>query len=423
MKKALLLLLSLITGISFGQIKFEPGYIIMDNGTITPCQVKNRDWRLTPKEFECRASENAVPYEATLKNTTEVGVANRVFTKYTVDIEQSNSELAYLDDKEYTKYKSLTVFLELLVDGEIRLYKYHNRGIPKYFYKQQGGQPIPLEYKMYKQGTKILYNRTYKSTLQQLMGSRITQTELFRTVEYNDTDLITLFRQYNGVTTPVTQDISPAGAKADTTAVASGRPQITKGKVSARIGAGIILQSLKTANPAPNEDDFDFGSKANALFTVEGEWLLPFNRNKWGLFLGVTRQTYSNSGKGTLGTPENGYTSTWKADYHAWDFSIGGRYYMYLNTATRLFANAGYIYSLNDKDDALQHRYTNTFGTYEREYKAYRRQSSVFVGAGISWKKFALEARYYGKRDLYAISFNAISKLQGVGLLATYSFP
>jgi hypothetical protein len=423
MKNLYTILFLLITLLSFGQIKFEPGYIIMDNGAKTPCEVKNRDWRLTPKEFECRGSEHAAPFYATLKNTTEVGVANRVFTKYTVDVEQSNSELAYLDDKEYAKYKTVTVFLELLVDGEIRLYKYYNRGIPKYFYKQEGGQPIPLEYKMYKQGTKILYNRTYKSTLQQLMGNRITQTELFRTVEYNDTDLVTLFRQYNGVTTPLAQALSPAATSTDTTAVTPVTARVTKGIVTARVGAGIVLQTLKTADVGPNEDDFDFGAKANAVFTVEGEWLLPFNRNKWGLFLGVTRQTYSNNGKGTLGTPENGYSSTWKADYHAWDFSVGGRYYMYLPTTARLFVNAGYIYSLNDKDDALQHHFTNTLDTYDREYKAYQRQSSVFAGAGVSWKKFALEARYYGKRDLYAISFNAISKLSGIGLLVTYSFP
>lgn len=422
MKNVLLLLLFLVTGMSFGQIQFEPGYIIMDNGTITPCQVKNRDWRLTPKEFECRASENAVPYEATVKNTTEVGVANRVFTKYTVDIEQSNAELAYLDDKEYAKYKSLTVFLELLVDGEIRLYKYYNRGIPKYFYKQQGGQPIPLEYKMYKKGTKILYNRTYKSTLQQLMGSRITTTEVFRKAEYTDADLMAVFRQYNGVSTPSTENL-PGTTLSDTTAVDNTEPPVTKSIITARIGAGVLLQWLKTTNREPNQDNFDFGAKANALFTVEGEWLLPYNRNKWGLILGVTRQTYSNSGKGTLGTAENGYSSTWQADYHAWDFSIGGRYYMYLNTTTRLFANAGYIYSLNAKSDALLHDYINTLGSYKNRYEAYHRQSSVFVGAGVSWKKFALEARYYGKRDLYSITFMSVSKLSGLGVLATYSLP
>jgi hypothetical protein len=399
LKPITFLLLLLAGPYCFAQVVFEPGYVIDAQGIKTEYLIKNHDWRQTPQQFEYITPPDSIPRKGTTDDFAEMGVGGQTFRRFTVDIDRSTEQLAYLDFKAEPKFKTETLFLKLVVSGNISLYKYFDGDILRYFYVAQDGLPQQLVYKMYKQGTKIMYNKSYKGTLQTLMKDKVTDPDVFKNLEYKDKDMTALFRQYNGV---AEEEIKV--------------PNKTKSILHFKAGIGAIQQHLNS-DYRPFGSVFTFDPKIIFMPAVEGEWLLPFNRNKWSLFIGIAYHDYKNSSQSdaSLQNPYN--KARWDARYTALDFSGGFRFYMYATASTRVFVNFGYTFSHTTHFE-MHGQGVEDNTTYNVTVIGNKRQSSVFAGAGVSYKKFSLEGRYFGNRDL---TENVDAHYSGIGLIAQYS--
>lgn len=75
------LLLLFVTMASFGQIRFEPGYIITPNGERKECLVKNVDWKNNPTDVVYRFENSDQELTADVNSIKEFGVEFRLSTR------------------------------------------------------------------------------------------------------------------------------------------------------------------------------------------------------------------------------------------------------------------------------------------------------------------------------------------------------
>lgn len=401
---ALLLLFAL--GVK-AQIKFEPGYVITSTGTKTECLIKNSDWRSTPENFEYKLSEGTETLKATTYNTAEVSVGGQTFRRFTVNVDRSSDELNSISTSSEPVISRETVFLKLLVKGDANLYKYYDGVSLRYFYTvNDTDEPTALTYKMYRgDDNKILYNRTYKSALQKLMGTKVADPQLYKNLDYKDKDMIALFRKYNGITDENAVSTTPS----------------LKGKLHLKVGAEARVVSLEADFLASASSSYTFDSKVTPAFGAELEWVMPFNRNKWGLFFAPYYHTYKNSGSKIFGTGASTVENKWEARYTALELNLGGRYYMYLSGDARIFLNGGFVFSKGFNNSGL--KYTRLLdGTNTLSVEATtEKQSGFFAGAGFAYKNVSGEIRYHGKHSITGGYGGWASEYGGVGLLIQYS--
>lgn len=407
MNKLYAILVSLFSFCCYSQIRFESGYIVTTNNQKIICLIKNGDWRNTPESFDYRISEDAATQKATTNNTTEVSVAGQTFTRFTVNMDRSSDELSSISTNSEPILSRETVFLKLLVKGDACLYKYYDAISLRYFYTTNVTyEPVALTYKMYRgENNKILYNKTYKSALQKLMSSKVADPQLYKNLDYKDKDMIALFRKYNGLTEESTINTTP----------------VLKGKLHLKVGAEARMISLEADFMASVSSNYKFDSKVIPAFGAEVEWIMPFNRNKWGLFFAPYYHTYKNSGTKTFGTGNSTVENKWSARYTAVELNLGGRYYMYLSEDARIFLNGGFVFSKGFNDSGLN--YTRTLdGTTTLSVQAFtKQQSSFFAGVGFAYKNISGEIRYHGKHSINGGYGGWASEYGGVGLLIQYS--
>ncbi|MFP9113240.1 hypothetical protein ACLI1A_04820 [Flavobacterium sp. RHBU_3] len=413
MKKLLMALLLMPCFSIFAQIKFEQGYIVNNEGVKTECLVKNRDWHQTPESFEYKVSENAAVEKATTENTLEISVGNQTFRKYTVNIDRSSDAVAYLTTSSDPVYQREKVFLKVMVAAPVSLYKYYDGEMLRYFYSTPDMEgPQQLICKMYRgkvdrEDNKILYNKTYKSTLQKLMRDKIVDATVFKDLDYKDKDLVKLFNSYNGIT-------------ADKSSVAENEEK-SRGKIHLKVTAGALLASLKADFATYADEEFDSGSKAIAVMGAEVEWILPINKNKWAFFIAPSYMSYTNSSSKTYGEGISQTYNKWDVDYKAINVPLGARYYMFLNDKTKLFVEGTYVYSTGLGDSKLTFTEGNVNGPSLVVDAEIKKQSSYMAGLGVSYSKFALSVRYFGKRSITNGYGNWSSNFTGIGAFASYT--
>lgn len=409
MKTNLFLLIAILyQTASFAQINFEPGYIINNQGVKNECLIKNTGWKNNPENFEYKLSATNEVKKGALNEFSEFSVTEYTFRRFTVDIDRSPETIAWLSDSNEPLYKRETLFLNVLVQGDITLYKYEDSEMLRFFYSTpQNSQPVQLIFKMYKQDTKIIYNRTYKSELQKLMSGRINDPEVFKQLDYKEKAMVRLFRKYNGVSdeNPIT------GGSKET------------GKFHIKAGPGVNFVTLKTDYGSVAEAPYEFSSKATFSTGIELEYILPFNKNKWAVFMAPSYQSYTNKATGYFAEGPSRLFNTWNIKYNNIDVPLGARHYMYLNNNARFFINAAYIYSQGiggSKVTFSKGTVTNGITTLTAEAQS-KKQSSFMAGVGFSYKQFSIEARYLGERAITSGYGNWTANYSGSSLVLLYT--
>ncbi|MEM7380190.1 MAG: outer membrane beta-barrel protein, partial [Bacteroidota bacterium] len=117
-------------------------------------------------------------------------------------------------------------------------------------------------------------------------------------------------------------------------------PKITSAKVSDRIHLGIRIgansASLDINNSRTENRDADFGNMTGLRFGAEVELVMPFNRNKWSIYVNPMYQSYE--GEQVL------INQTVSVDYSSLETTFGLRHYFFLSDHSKIFINAGAIF-------------------------------------------------------------------------------
>lgn len=200
MKNLLIIILILFFTKAVSQVKFEYGYYITHadkriEGAISVFQLPN-----IPDEILIKKEKGIT--EKVLTNTLKelsFGSTELIRKKFTFD-PTLTSDFSKLTNNEGFNLIDKNDFLELLVDGEYKLYRFVHEGNSTFFYEGEKGALITLYYKKYLAPNKNIFeNKAFVKQLEQDAGlQKGLRFVNFEHLNYNEQELIAFFKKANG---------------------------------------------------------------------------------------------------------------------------------------------------------------------------------------------------------------------------------
>lgn len=389
---AIFLLLLLFSVQSFSQIKYEKGYYIDTNGNRTNCLIRNTDWRTNPSSFRIRQTEQAADQKRTIDDVIEFGIDGIVkFLRADVEIDQSSDVVNDMSTEQDPLYKKKRIFLNVLVEGEASLYKYIDGDSKRFFYSLHRGLIEQLIYKRYITDNVILTNNTYRKQLWENVQCRFANISTVEKLKYKESDLRDYFLAYNRCKGKPVLDLNK---------------RQERDRFRLKLALGVNRSTLSVENALFTTRNATFDPQYGFRMGMELEYVLPFNKNKWGLLLESSYQYFN--GEEVLPN------ETVKLNFKSLEFPLGLRYYAFLSDKAKLFFNAHYIpsYSLN----------FNSMVTYRKsDPLEVLPKSSFALGLGASVRNFSVELRAYPKRELLGSYLYWSGNYQRISFLLGYT--
>lgn len=383
MKKIQILIALLITTCFFSQIKFEKGYFIDNSGKKTDCLIKNIDWNYNPTSFEYKLSENdKESRKNTIKNVEEFGIYNdSKYIKYDVLIDRTTDNLNFLGINKEPTFNTETIFLKILEEGDINLYKYSDSNIVRFFYGDAHNTPQQLIYLAYSiDEDKIGYNNYFQNQIKEnLKCSSISESDIYK-LSYKENTLTDIFAKYNQCSNPL---------------FSSNNLKRNNGSFNLNIRPRISFNSLSISNSIINTQ-IDFDKKNSFGVGIEGELILPFNKNKWSIIIEPQYQ-YFKSNKIIPSSDISGNYIVSNINYKSIDLPIGIRHYFLLNSKSKIFINAQYSINLDLNSSFNLERIDGSKIYNDINIKS---NSNFVLGAGYKYDKYSLEVRYNTNRNI-----------------------
>lgn len=373
----LVLFLSLSFSLSlFSQDKFEPGYILLNNGTQIEGLIKNQAWKNTPLEFEYKLDGQEKSQRIEVKEIREISVPQQFkFIRANVMAGFPEEFINDITFERKLKLIPMSLFMEVLVEGELSLYQ-HKTGENLLFFYQKEGQDIEqLIFKRYKYKSGIQENNRYKQQL--WLNARCTpETPISEldALQYSEKSLKKYYSKYYECTAKEAEQIYQNNNG-------------TKLKLNIRLAPGVSLSSLKLRDfdEESNRTDIDFGRQLNLRFGMDFEFVLPYNNGRWALFLEPNLQGFNKT------VEANGIS--YESRYLSLDLPFGLRHYIFLKGGHKLFVNVLIQNQYNlDFDSAIQ--------IGEEPELLTRNGLGIAGGVGYQVDKFGAELRFYGNRNI-----------------------
>jgi hypothetical protein len=330
MKRKILLIAVIFTAVSSNaQIKFEKGHFISNDGSKTTCLIKNEDWKKNPLQFEYKLSENSEINTKTIQNVKVFEINNSArYEKHTVNIDRSKSKVRELTTKRTPDYIKSTLFLKLLVAGKGNLYVYNEDNLTRYFFSIGESAVKQLEYKKYLNSyNSISENTLFKLQLKKLFSCKDLKTE---NLTYKKESLVSYFKKHN---TCFNSEIVYT------------EKDSSKKKINIYAKIGINSSGFTLRNN-------DLGSKTGFQVGVEAEYMLPFNKGKWALFIEPTYHNYSVENFDVIIVNPGSFIHTNTVIPLSFKSNliktpIGLKHYLFLNKKSKIFFSAGVVLNLN----------------------------------------------------------------------------
>lgn len=388
---------------SYSQIVFEKGYFINENDQKVDCLIKNIDWNNNPEGFEYKLSPNANIEKASIENVKEFGIDGiSEYIRATVQMDQSSDKIKNLSPEKNPIFKEQQLFLRVLVEGAASLYVYNNGTLTRFFYNTHDSLIQPLIYKRYLTGKNINENNYFKQQLlNELKCSGITIKDVEK-LSYNSKHLVNYFIKYN-------ECINTDYINYEST--------IKKDFFHLSIRPGLNLSSLTIENLSESSRGAEFGNKFNFRFGIETEFILPFNKNKWGILVEPTYQYYEYE-KTTEVNYVSGGLRVSEVKYNSLEIPVGLRHYFFLNNESKVFANISYVLDFSSNSSIEFLRGDGSL------YNSLEVKSRGNLALGIGYKymdRYSMEIRYHADRDIIADYFFWNSSYKTLSLIFGYS--
>lgn len=407
MKNQLLLLVLLLffsTKI-FAQIKFETGYYIDNFDRKVTCLIKNLDWKNNPKEIEYIINQGDLVQKTSINTIKEFGINSAdKYVRAKVKIDRSSSETGWLTTQKDFTYVEELLFLKVLIDGEATLYQYIDHNLTRFFFKTRASEITQLDHKLYLIDSNISHNNYYKQQLFLNFKCETFNENDFINVNYDNRDLEKIFVKYNKCADP--NYINGIANKS----TQKRNPFTFTGRL------GIKSSSLVIENSLTNYYNNDFGAKLGFRLGIEGEYVLPFNKNKWSLTIEPTYQNYTVE-KSREATNVSGGILVSNVNYQSIELPLTLRHYFFLNDKSKIFANISAVidFALNStiKNSRNDGSLINSLdiNTYP----------SLAFGAGYKYmNKYSVELRLQPKRKMLGDYISWDSNYQTISLIFGY---
>ncbi len=372
-KHLLFLVLSfLMSSMFYAQSRFQPGYIITGQEEKVKCLINNGDWKNNPDYIEYR-QKNGETKRGTPASIREFRVYG--FPKYIsakVKIDTSSMRTSELEYTGKPSFQEKTVFLKTLLEGKYSLYVYITEKYKRYFYRKNKGEIKPLVYKKYFVVTpdkeeKVAENKFYRQQLwNEFKNYGISKKEIEK-LDYTTEDLVAFFNKIN-------------------------RRQKSQIDIYKKEYVPWHLHLKPAARRAKlavadyyHHKIIDMGSRWTYKIGLEMEYILPYNNDRWGIFIEPAFHTFKSE--------QNDY----KIDYKALELYAGTRYYIPLQKDLKIFINLAYC---------LNFDFNSRFYYRPNKYLEVKDGSNFSMATGLQYHKWIVEVRYNHKRNLLTLYNN-----------------
>lgn len=389
MKKRLVFLVLIFSIKSYSQISFEKGYFINNSDEKIECFIKNSDWKNNPKKIKYKLNENAIVNIAEIQSIKEFEINNASkFIRRKVEIDTSNNKVINrLSRNRAPLLKEEEVLLKVLVEGKASLYFYGNGNLKKYFFSVDNSGIQSLVHKKYLNSEdKILYNNRYKQQLLNNLSCKELGMNEVNKVEYKKKKLISFFEKYNKCVNSKTKNFEENSKR-------------NFFDFTLRLGvsnSSLIVDEYEYSSVQKNNyiGSYDLGSKLNLNFGAVFEYIPPFNKNKWSLFVEPVYRSFESNKKRIL-FPDSvfekeGYITV---NYSSLELFFGIKHYMFLTDDLSLFISGSYVKDIISEKSSID---------FESGVKLEMNDdSNMAFGLGTKYKKkYSLEFRFQTKRHL-----------------------
>ena len=385
---ATLLILFLIATATFGQMEFEKGYLITSDSQRKECLIKNEEWKNNPTEFTYKLSKSASPETGDLKSVKEFSITNTCkYVNANVKIDLQTKPAISAKNEVIPVWTRENLFLKVLLEGKANLYSYDFNKVKRFFYSLNDTSVIQLTYLEALDGFTLIKNTGYHQQLWSGVKAPNATMNSIKAITYTEKDLSAYFREYN----------SSFGGSSTELAKAKRKPyfnlKLTPGLNSSGVEMNTVV-SNKIVDKKYEQDNINFGNQLNFRMGLEAELILPFNKYHWGILFEPTYQSFSGEAPGTYGLSSISYQTI--------EFPIGLRYYFPVNENSRVFLNGflipGFVIDINS---SISYYFKDSSSPYIKTPDI-ESATSAALGAGVEFKKFSLETRYYTNRNLLA---------------------
>lgn len=381
----------------FAQVNFEKGYFITENGQKTECYIKNEGWQSNPSKFEYKQTLDGDVKVLRTPNLKSI-VINNVFKfeKHTVQLDDSDRSIGKLKYERSPNLSEKTVLLSVLIEGESTLYSYVDGNIKAFYYKKDNEDIKLLIYKVYTNDKRdVLYNKRYQQQLLTEFPCETISEKTILKVDYNTSDLISFFTKYNECQ--------------GETIVQYRKTKHGVFHLKAMAGAYNSYATNELGLLSFYSGNLDTETEWSPTFGLELEYVFPFNKNKWSMFIAPNYSSHKGEGRINDLLIERVFS----IEYTAIQIPIGFRHSMFLNDDSKIFLNVAAVVDIPLTQE--------NSGYLSVDNESFKTTAGLVFGAGYNYDKYSIEFRYIPARELLEKSSASSVKLTQFGIILGYT--
>ncbi|NPA45885.1 MAG: hypothetical protein GXO24_01580 [Chlorobi bacterium] len=388
--------------------RYEPGYVIDQNGQTLRVEILNKDWAYTPEKITYRFQGKKKV--ATPGNVKAVGIPNKwKYISATVDVDTVPDLVNRLSKRRNPDWAHKTIFLKVLVDGKADLFLYKKPNMNRFFYRIDNGPIKPLIHRRYfvfnekeKIYNKIAVNNDYKQTLYNAFKCPGMSRKKFEALNYTVEDLKKIFREYNRCKKESYRSFNTYSS-----------PGILNVNVTAR--GDMFRMHIKHAQKNLDNQTASQGMGGGLGVTVE--YVLPFAHNMWSLFtepaLRIGHQNLSFEKENTITSETEKYL--WEYKNLSLDIPLGIRMYFIRNEGFNAFGELAFVLNADLGSELIQYKNDELDQTLKPKSKSYWEG-----GVGMSAGRLSAILRYYYNANMIANYHLYSSPYNGFALVIGY---
>lgn len=402
MKMKLILPLLINIFYSSGQTKFKEGYFINNSNQQIKGLIKDNDWKNSPKKIEFKKNNEAQIEIININQILEFQIENSIkFIRVDARIEKSSTKTGQIQKINLTAQQNENIVLKVLVEGKANLYQYYDYGIEKFFFSTDKKGIEQLIYLTYladeddyvngKQNGKdivpnmtILTDNTFRKQLLSDVNCNIDRA-LISKLNYNSYELKKYFEKYNEC------------SNVDFSKYYGGNKSQIKLKT-------ILSSNWNNVELYDNGNSFyskKFNNSINFGLGFEIEAILPFNNNKWSVFISPTYNKYHNSSilHGNIGSLIT--QQEVEIYYNYIQLPIGFRYYLYINPNSSVFINPIYNLKFTIGKNGV---FYDEISRNNKEIFNHTRNYGM--GFGYNYKRFSIETNILSNTQIMKYAYD-----------------
>ena len=400
MKTKLTSLLLFINIFMFAQTKFKEGHYINLNNEKISGLIKDYDWKNNPTEIEFKLNEVSELIILKKEQIKEFEIYNNSkYINVNAKIDKSSNLNNQVTQERELIFTNENILLKVLVEGEASLYQYQDKDIEKFFYSINDILYEQLIFKMFLANKEdvvnlnnqdnnisafnsILINDGYKKQLFQNVNCDFSRKKINH-LTFSKSSLYKYFVEYN-----TCKNINFKSFQ---------KSFDTQFKIKGVITSNFNSLSLNYLNNEYYSNDFD--NSTNLAFGFEIELVLPFNNNKWSVFVEPSYNTYSNSA--ILKNPFSGSSPTQEVDvkFNYIQIPFGIKHYFFLNNKLSLDLNLAYNARFSSKDNHINYENGGSFEMFPF-------LNNYAFGVGANYNKISFGLRLFTQTQILSGAFS-----------------